>query len=470
MKTNPKYKIELILNLFISLIIFSLLLSIIYIIYRTYNPIYFDNNKFSNTKIIYLLIITFIIIFNFFLLASRLYIKLYFFFISIIVIFSFIIFEILLQKQYLSKVDVSRYKSAKSLNIEFDKRSRVKVIYELNKNKLQVYPNVVPQKFVRSNGIISIKNNQLFPLSGIANVETLLTNEGGFFPVLKYDELGFNNVKVFSDDNLDILLLGDSFSEGYSVNQEDTISANLNKLDFTSYSIGRLSSGSLLKLAQLKEYTNYLKPKIVVWQYYVGDNTEDLIYEKKSSILMNYLNIKDYNQDLFNRRDEINETLKILIKSEIKNNSPFIRMVKFYNTRFFLNNLFKKLKNEYKSSNSNQDESKIKKSNQDELLLFNDILNEAKRFIEEHNIKLYFLYLPSYEKIFSKKNINLINNVFKIVKSNKIPIIDIEELVFKNHKDPLSLFPLRHYGHYNALGYKHIADVINNRIIKDNLN
>ena len=50
-----------------------------------------------------------------------------------------------------------------------------------------------------------------------------------------------------------------------------------------------------------------------------------------------------------------------------------------------------------------------------------------------------------------------------------IPIIDIHNEVFELHSDPLSLFPFRMRNlHYNAKGYKLIAEAIGKRLEADN--
>ena len=41
-----------------------------------------------------------------------------------------------------------------------------------------------------------------------------------------------------------------------------------------------------------------------------------------------------------------------------------------------------------------------------------------------------------------------------------IPIIDIQREVLDLHPDPLSLFPFRIPGHYNAEGYRLVAEAI----------
>ena len=48
-----------------------------------------------------------------------------------------------------------------------------------------------------------------------------------------------------------------------------------------------------------------------------------------------------------------------------------------------------------------------------------------------------------------------------------IPIIDIHSKVFDPHPDPLSLFPFRVWGHYNAEGYKLVAEAIGKRLEAD---
>jgi hypothetical protein len=44
-----------------------------------------------------------------------------------------------------------------------------------------------------------------------------------------------------------------------------------------------------------------------------------------------------------------------------------------------------------------------------------------------------------------------------LVKNLNIPVIDIHQEVFADHPDPLSLFPHRRNGHYNAKGYHEVS-------------
>ena len=51
-------------------------------------------------------------------------------------------------------------------------------------------------------------------------------------------------------------------------------------------------------------------------------------------------------------------------------------------------------------------------------------------------------------------------NVLEVVKKLEIPTIDLVELLFSKHSDPLSLFPFRMFGHYNAKGYRLVSQII----------
>ena len=57
-----------------------------------------------------------------------------------------------------------------------------------------------------------------------------MNTENGKFISFISDRYGFNNLDdVYENNNIDILLLGDSFTEGYSVMQKDTIAGVLRK-------------------------------------------------------------------------------------------------------------------------------------------------------------------------------------------------------------------------------------------------
>ena len=59
--------------------------------------------------------------------------------------------------------------------------------------------------------------------------------------------------------------------------------------------------------------------------------------------------------------------------------------------------------------------------------------------------------------------------VLEIVRNLNVPIIDIQNEVFLEHSDPISLFPLRIHGHYNEDGYRMVAEEIYEKLIIDQI-
>ena len=83
--------------------------------------------------------------------------------------------------------------------------------------------------------------------------------------------------------------------------------------------------------------------------------------------------------------------------------------------------------------------------------------------------KIYFVYLPGFERYSIGNDVLFLDFVMQTVTELDIPIIDIHNEVFELHSDPLSLFPFRMRNlHYNAKGYKLIAEAIGKRLAADN--
>mgnify|MGYP002039542651 CR=1 FL=1 len=112
-----------------------------------------------------------------------------------------------------------------------------------------------------------------------------------------------------------IIIIGDSFTEGKSVHSNETISAVLRQPDLNVINVGKGGNGPMLELAALKEYAEFLKPKIVLWLYYVNDLNE-LSGEMESSLLRKYLDENDYSQNLIYRQEEIDDVLKNYVQVE----------------------------------------------------------------------------------------------------------------------------------------------------------
>ena len=111
-----------------------------------------------------------------------------------------------------------------------------------------------------------------------------------------------------------------------------------------------------------------------------------------------------------------------------------------------------------------------KKSENDfDFALLSKTLETAKNRIELWGGELYFIYLPTICNYLKRCPIHLSTNIKKkevlaTLKNLNIPIIDLHKELFLKHPDPLSLFPFRQAGHYNADGYKEVAKTIISKI------
>ena len=100
---------------------------------------------------------------------------------------------------------------------------------------------------------------------------------------------------------------------------------------------------------------------------------------------------------------------------------------------------------------------------------FKEILVKSRDLVSSWGGQLYFVYFPSFQKSKSDwqdYHLNKHDEVIKVVKSINLPIIDLSSELFSKHPDPLSLFPLRGSGHYNAKGYSEVARTIVSRVGK----
>ena len=158
--------------------------------------------------------------------------------INITIIFISILIGLYIAEGYLIMRGSNLNDKAETNKIEtdkdYDKRTRFQIYQDLKK----VNSNVVvmyPLLFLNDN------NLNFFPLSGISNRQTIHCNENGYYSIYQSDRYGFNNLdKEWDEEEIEFLLVGDSFVQGACVNEPDTISGNLKKLIDTGLFISKI--------------------------------------------------------------------------------------------------------------------------------------------------------------------------------------------------------------------------------------
>ena len=364
---------------------------------------------------------------------------------------------------------------AAKLGIEFDSRTVLDVLEHLNNEENSVYPNFKPkfllvEDYYYRDGFSTDDNNKIFPLSNISNISTILTNENGFYPVVKTDDYGFTNPLNIYNENIDIMLIGDSYVEGYSVNSNNSLSSNLNASGYKSVSLGKGGNGPLVELATLNEYAKPFEPSIVIW-FFVHNDFRNLHYELRSNLLTNYLTDQNFDQDLISKQNDIDIFIKDYIRSEqeelnqnyfdLINTSKIIEIIKLSQLRvYFIDTLM------YFNSQQNYE-------------ILEKVLMNANSEVKSWGGEFYFVYLPSLQtlnnlssdnskSIFSLNKFeekSTIEDIYEICRKLNIEIIDFYFQITKleNYK---SVFPLESDGHYNKKGYKLLSETIINGITK----
>ena len=339
---------------------------------------------------------------------------------------------------------------AKQMGVSYDTRTTIEVLDDLIDFGIKAFPNIIPGAHLTDNGTI-------YNFGGISNITTIFSNESGYYPIIKTDEHGFNNPRgLYNENAVDIVLSGDSFTEGASVNWNESISAVLREAGFRAISTGKLGNGPLIKFAALKEYAEPLKPKIVLWVYFAND-MDELIEEVKSPVLRKYLNKDGFSQNLISRQEEIDSVLINYVQRERvrERKKKIVDIIKLSKLRNWIH--------------------LVPKPQSALTTIFKDILKQSKQMVSEWGGEMYFVCLPSYYaqtspvqgnhySLSEERNREI---VMQTATELDIPIIDIQNEVFRTHPDPLSLFPFRVSGHYNAEGYRLVAEAIRKQLDGD---
>ncbi len=359
---------------------------------------------------------------------------------------SLYLFETYLTKNSI-KPEINKAEIIKK-KINYDSRSKFEFYNDMIANDKNITVTVAPIKF-------NDPDKKIHFLSGISNSKTIDCNENGYYSSYLSDRFGFNNPNDQWDNKIiQYVLLGDSFTHGACVNRPNDIASQLRILSKNKViNLGYKANGPLSMLATLKEYMPR-KSRNVLWLYFEGNDLSDLKSELKNEILIKYYFDENYRQNLrFKQKliDQINqkimsESIKLedrIVQQAIKNSeikNKILKFIRLNETKKALSLIFIKQKKK---------ELPIEE--------FKNIIKSVKKYTENNNSKLHFIYLPQFER-YKKRFSNLrYDQIKKIIEDLNINFIDLNQGVFLKQEDPLALFPFKMWGHYNEEGYKKVA-------------
>ncbi len=422
------------------LLIISFLV-LIYVFYKS--EIFYEGDK-RNYYFIYYIISLILILFSFITFFFNKKIKEYLIISTISLFISIYSFEGYLTFKKNTKYLIYERQSGD----KWDTRTVFKIYNDLKKINNQIVVSI-------NATLYETENYSIHSLAGVSNSETIFCNENGYYSIYQSDRFGFNNPnEEWDSDEIEYLLVGDSFTHGSCVNRPNDIGSVLRTLSNKSVlNLGIRGNGPLSQYATLREYLN-TKVKKVLWVYSPND-FYDLTSEKKKKILLKYFNDISFSQNLRLKQDIIDEnSKKFIVKSEkiheeallkFGKNEKLKKFIKFYNLRI----LFLGYKAEVPSASLHD---------------FKKVLEKAQKITKKNDSELFVIILPHYSRYIKVRNKSSLKKNYSEIKSIvndlKIPFIDIHKEVFEKEKNPLKFFPFEQNGHYNVDGYRKIGQEI----------
>ena len=357
-----------------------------------------------------------------------------------------------------------------------DVRTARERLDELRRQDKDAIPVVTPSNHLfmpQSDGSIrsavTIDGEEVLPLAGVSGRVTLLCNEGGQWVDYRSDRRGFNNPdRVWDPGPIDVVALGDSFTQGYCVENDKNFVALIRNHDGATVNLGIAGDGPLLMLATLREFAASLSPKIVLWFYYEGNDLVDLQVERKSALLSRYLTA-GFSQPRLARQAEIDRGILAEIPrlEETERENDARRRHNVIKSRLTTLVALGSLRERFGLIEGSEPSAGEAARDFDtaNMAVFQEILRQAKTQVDGWKGQLYFVYLPEWTRYTSYSSWGKAkrDETLRLVRSLGIPVIDVDP-VFQAHGDPLSLFPFRMVGHYTETGHRLVAEEVLRRL------
>ena len=298
---------------------------------------------------------------------------------------------------------------------------------------------------------------------GGTNSVTMGCSEGDLrdYPIYRKDRYGFNNddtIFAFKNPNM---IVGGSFAMGSCVHQDETIQGVLRRNGYPIFSTGFGGAGAVGALANLKEYGEFYKPKVVLWQFYDPNDIALLTQrELRSRFLLQYLR-EGFTQNLINRQAELDafwsrqDAWSKVVANYEKDPKQVAAWEQMLDTN--LSQVQALLGNDIKSL----------RSDEDVLLVYERILALAQKRVAAWGGKIYLVMIPNMD-VYSQGAIpRYKRTVASSMAKIGIPVIDVDEAITAAG-DPLQFFANRSgWSHFNAEGYRLTSRQIMARLDQD---
>lgn len=356
----------------------------------------------------------------------------------------------------------------------WDQRQLVDVWQDERALGRDAWPSVRPRlvyKWRRRS--LQIEGREMLPLGGISSVPTVFGNESGEWSTFVADEHGFNNPPGLWTAPLDLVLIGDSFTQGAYVRPEAGVAPVIRRARPSTLSLGMLGNGPLIELATIAEYVPILRPRQVLWLYFRND-LPDLELERTSPLLMKYVDDPSYSQRLADSQPAIDGTLrKAVLAMEGKNDRwpaalSKVGLTRRSRTPVWLQDLVMRKRDSSWSAVLRLDhlydglgvggDPEIK-GLPGEPALFRRVLERARSIVDAAGGQLVFVYLPDLWPLAGRDLDHPERaRVLDTVRALGLPLVDVHAAL-RARSDVRTLVPFPE-AHFNEAGYELVAKTI----------
>lgn len=346
----------------------------------------------------------------------------------------------------------------------YDHRTPLQVVLELRRAGVDAYPSLWPTLFLdpRPKGpvrsAITIDGAEVVPLAGITDKVVVACNETGQLLSYHSDEFGFHNPGGVWRADAHVAAVGDSFTLGYCVPSDRNFVAIIRNRYPLTLNLSSIGNGPLVELATMKEYLEPVKPRLVLWCYYEGNDLENLHVESRSPLLMRYLT-DGFSQGLATRRTDVDRWLAAyaepLIAEAAARDASTGRGPSLVAR---LAGIARLPKLRQSSLTLFDREGPVADA---DVVLLGRTLRQAKAMTAAWGGRLYFVYLPEWQRYKTLARTNgRREEVLRLIDEIGLPIIDVHQ-AFLRQPDPLALFAWRRFAsHYNAEGHRVVAEAV----------
>lgn len=345
----------------------------------------------------------------------------------------------------------------------FDHRSKLEVVLDFRRQGVEAYPAMRAKSMLVDDpdgtAVSALGGDGVLPLGNLPNRRIVGCNESGRWMVYDSDEYGFHNpAGAWHARPLPVALVGDSFTEGNCLASDNNIAAHLRKRFGAVLNLGISGFGPLSELAAVKEYLTAVRPNVVAWLYFEGNDLfKDLPEERRSKVLTSYLN-DGFSQRLMARRDEIAARFKAYLDAKMveamnRVDHPYEDALDFLHL-YYLRGTF---------GLDPVGLGVVDPVDADDYRIFTAVLKEARRTVEAWRGRLVFVFMPDSPRYFAAARDSRIRDrvrqrILAIVAGLGIPLIDVHP-AFAAERDPRALFVFPG-SHYNEAGYRLAAETI----------